>query len=693
MNLISFVPKACFRLLGRIQTILSVRKKDQRTELEVVDEDGIVHVQSQDYLLDQYSKGNLRAADFIKDEVERRRKTRNPLLKLLSDLGDNDRKEGERNASLLNAINDEGGFYRGNTSFWSRRYPELCNELGFKSAPSKTTIQRWLRRTHGGDGIPLQIILAPKNDLKGGRGKVRISGAVEPIVETCVQDIYLSSENTPLTECYDELVRRIHQENEFHHVRNKLKCPSYGQLRRYVKGIDAYDIHAARFGRENAERKFRISRKDTRRIRRALERVEVDHTPLDIFVVNDNGEVLGRAYLTLVVDKRTKVILGFNLGFEGPSTIAVLRALKHAASPKTYLREKFPEVEHDWPMFGLIELLAMDNGSEFHSVSFKATVLDMGIAREFAYMPRAKPYYKGLVEQTQKYLNRGVASGQPGATMSHHWQRNKERPPEEYAVHTLESINKMMHIWICDVYHQTVQKALGTSPHKAWLELTAQMPVRLPASKEHLDLACTIPTTRKLQAYGVEVCYLRTFNNEELGRLIRRHMHGGTITVEVRYKPYKLDKVWVKDPDTNSWFVVENYDPETRAITEWQQEQIQKLIRDTKNEHGEVISRAEARAKLRAIGTELLSATTMAKRRRALKILGLLPEVNLVDEPAAVPTSELRKNGKNKAPKASSKVIKVQRDPEPDSPAFVSIPKTPKPITSGILAVEALPVL
>lgn len=695
MSLLSFVPNACFQLLGRLQKIVSVRKSDERTELEVIDEDGVVRVHSQDYLLDQYSKRNLRAADFIKENVERLRMTRNPALKLVSDLAEKDREEGERNASLLNAVNDEGGFRRGNTSFWSHRYPELCKELGFKSAPNRATIQRWLKRAHGGEGIPLQITLAPKNDLKGGRGKVRISEAVERIVETCVQDIYFSSENTPLTECHDELVKRIQHENEFRDKRNRLKGPSYGQLRRYVQGIDAYEIHAARFGRESAEKKFRVSRKDTRRFRRVLERVEVDHTPLDIFVVDHNGEVLGRAYLTLVVDKRTRAILGFNLGFEGPSTISVLRAIKHAVSPKTYLRERFPEVEHDWPMFGLIDLLAMDNGSEFHSVPFKATVLDMGIAREFAYMPRAKPYYKGLVEQLQGYLNRGIASGQPGATMSHHWQRNKERPPEEYAVHTLESVNKMMHIWICDVYHQTVQKALGTSPHKAWVELTAQMPVRLPASKEHLDLACTIPTTRKLQAYGVEVCYLRDFNNDELARLRRRYMHKGAISVEVRYKPYKLDKVWVKDPDTGSWFTVENRDLETCDTTEWQQEQIQRLIRDAKNEQGAVISRAEARAKLRAIGTDLLTATTMAKRRKALKILGLLPAVDLIDEPAAVPKPRDKKEGKTCAPKTTTRAVKPQSSavsPRP-SPVPVPIPKAAMPVTGGYFAVEALPVM
>jgi len=693
MSPISFVPKASFRLFNRVLKILGVRKDAGRTELEVMDRDGVVHIYSQEYLFDQYSKRNLRAADFVKEDAEQLHLPTPPAHMLLSDLGENDRAQGEKKAALLHAVNEEGGFHRGNSSFWERRYSNLCQELGFMRPPDRSTIQRWVQKAQSLVGVPLQLILSPKNGRKGGRGKIRMSEDVEKIVETCVQDVYLSSENTPLTECYDELVRRIARENEFRHTHNKLKVISYGQLRRYVHGIDAYEIHASKFGSASAEKKFRISRKNARRVRRALERAEVDHTPLDIFVVDKNGETLGRAYLTVVVDKRTRVILGFNLGFEGPSTISVLRALKHAVSPKTYLREKFPEVENDWPMFGLIELLAMDNGPEFHSPAFKVTVMDMAIAREFAYMPRGKPFFKGQVENIQGYTNRSIASGQPGATKSHHWQRNKERPPEDYAVHTQDSLNRMLHIWICDIYHQNIHSALGTSPYKAWMEVTSQMPVRLPASKEQLDLACTLPITRRLQAYGVEVCYLRTFNSDELGRLMRRYMHARSITVEVRYKPYKLDKVWVKDPDTNTWFVVENYDSETRNTTAWQQEQAQKFIREQKNEQGLVISRAQAQAKLRAIGVELLNAKTMAQRRKALKILGLHTTTDLTNEPAEqtekVERPKTRKTAVAKAvPKLSHS--KTVRSPLGSPPASSSGPKS---APGNYLAVKALPVM
>lgn len=694
MSPISFVPTACFKLFDRILRIRDVIRNNGQTNLEVVDEDGVIHVHSQEYLLDQYSKRNLRAAEFVKEDAEHLSLGGSPRLKLLSDLKEGDREAGVKNAALFQAIIDEGGFLRGNKSFWARRYRDLCKEYGFAGTPDRSTIQRWAQKVRNCIDAPLQYLLAPKNDLKGGRGKIRMSEEVAKIVETCVQDVYLSSENTPLTECYQELVKRITQENEYRHKNNKLKLVSYGQLRRYVLGIDAYEVHASRFGRTSAEKRFKISRKNRRRLSRALERVEVDHTPLDIFVVDDTGQTLGRAYLTVLVDKKTKVILGFNLGFDGPSVMSVLRALKHAVSPKSYLKEKYPEVVSDWPMFGLIELLAMDNGPEFHSPMFKTTIMDMDIVREMVYMPMGKPFFKGLVENKQGILNRSISSGQPGATMSHFWQRNKDRPPEEYAVHTLESLYRLLHIWICDVYHLTVNRDLKTTPYKSWQQTTELMPVRLAPNKERLDLACTLPITRKLQAYGVEVCYLRTFNNEELERMRRRYMHSGAITVEVRYKPYKLDKIWVKDPDKQTWFVVENYDSETRNTTAWQQEQVQRLMREEENETGAVISRANAQAKLRAIGMELLAAKTMAQRRKALKMLGLLTAADLANTLAEGPEEKEAQPKTQKAVKSNAEARAKASDVEPVlKDADAGLPPTVTSIHGGYIATETLRVL
>lgn len=65
--------------------------------------------------------------------------------------------------------------------------------------------------------------------------------------------------------------------------------------------------------------------------KRALERVEADHTRLDLFVIDErHGIPLGRPWLTLFYDNHTKSIIGFYLGFEPPSYLLVSLALEKA---------------------------------------------------------------------------------------------------------------------------------------------------------------------------------------------------------------------------------------------------------------------------------------------------------------------------------------------------------------------------
>jgi putative transposase len=46
---------------------------------------------------------------------------------------------------------------------------------------------------------------------------------------------------------------------------------------------------------------------------------QCDHTKVDVLVVDQSGEVLGRPWLTIVVDTYSRCIMGLHLGFDAPS--------------------------------------------------------------------------------------------------------------------------------------------------------------------------------------------------------------------------------------------------------------------------------------------------------------------------------------------------------------------------------------
>ena len=128
---------------------------------------------------------------------------------------------------------------------------------------------------------------------------------------------------------------------------------------------------AARYGKRRADMEFRVSATGPVTTR-ALERVSMDHTPSDIIVVDDNSMLpLGRPTITSALDEHTRCPMGFYAGFEPPSCFAVMRCLKHAILPKTYVSRECPSVKNRWDCYGVPELVVVDNpaGVSFHVIS------------------------------------------------------------------------------------------------------------------------------------------------------------------------------------------------------------------------------------------------------------------------------------------------------------------------------------
>ncbi|HET9789281.1 MAG TPA: helix-turn-helix domain-containing protein, partial [Pyrinomonadaceae bacterium] len=87
---------------------------------------------------------------------------------------------------------------------------------------------------------------------------------------------------------------------------------------------------------------------------------QVDHTRADVLVVDQGGEVLGRPWLTIVVDTYSRCIMGVHIGFDAPSAAVVCLALRHAILPKQYSGGY--ELKQSWGTYGLPQYLYTDGG-------------------------------------------------------------------------------------------------------------------------------------------------------------------------------------------------------------------------------------------------------------------------------------------------------------------------------------------
>ncbi len=92
---------------------------------------------------------------------------------------------------------------------------------------------------------------------------------------------------------------------------------------------------------------------------------QCDHTEADILLVDSEGKLLARPWLTTVIDSYSRCIVGINLGYNAPSSQLIALALRHAILPKQYGEEY--GLHKEWGTYGLPKHFYTDGGSDFKS--------------------------------------------------------------------------------------------------------------------------------------------------------------------------------------------------------------------------------------------------------------------------------------------------------------------------------------
>ena len=186
--------------------------------------------------------------------------------------------------------------------------------IGDVRPPSPATLRRWIRiYLRSGQDVRA---LAPSFKARGN-GKEKIAGKrlgeytdedyerakiVATIVARAIRTKYLTRQRLPISDAHEEAERAVKKENQFRGEGDKLPVPVYSSVYRAVKRLDPYEVCRAREGKRVADEKFRTNKQGPRPTR-VLERVECDHTRLDVMVVDPQTRLpLGRPWLTTIID-------------------------------------------------------------------------------------------------------------------------------------------------------------------------------------------------------------------------------------------------------------------------------------------------------------------------------------------------------------------------------------------------------
>lgn len=307
-------------------------------------------------------------------------------------------------------------------------------------------------------------------------------------------------------------------------------------------------------------------------VQHPLEVVQIDHTPMDVIVVDEAMRLpIGRPWLTLAVDVATRVVVGFYVSMEAPSSTSVAMCLSQAVLPKdAWLAHR--GLECSWPVWGLPAAVHADNGADFTAAALRRGCDEHGI--RLILRPVAKPHYGGHIERLIGTLM-GRVHLLPGTTGSNTHDKG-DYPSEAKALLTMAELERWLTLEICEQYHRRVHKGLTRSPLSAWEAATGSPVARgrvLPEQSDQFVVGFLPSMQRKLRRDGLHLFNLRYWDNV-LPSIVQLGM-----TVLVRYDPRNLSKVYIQGPDQR-YCPIPYADLSLPPITLWEQRAALSALRD-----------------------------------------------------------------------------------------------------------------
>ncbi|KVF69475.1 hypothetical protein WS75_26040 [Burkholderia sp. FL-7-2-10-S1-D7] len=553
------------------------------------------------------------------------------------------------------------------TNAWIREQTaKIAAEIGDTVVPSVSSIKRWWRQYR------YTQCVTKLTDRRTNSGRRR-DGVIQVLFEEAVNEIYLDPQKRSGQDVYGSLVEKINQYNKNRPDQSPLTCPVESTVYRWLRNLDQNVADEARLGKDLAARKARWV-KGMATADFPLHRVEIDHTPLDVLVIDLATNLpLGRPWITVAIDRYSRVILGFYISFRTPSAQSVLQCLKRAILPKAGWG-KIVDLHREHPGYGIPHLVAVDNGMELHAEAVQMVCGEMGIS--MLYCPAGQPEFKGAVERVIGTIQRSVMHKLPGTVFSCVDERG-DYPAEQLAAIDLKTLTQILIKWIVDEYHHTPHRALGMTPAEKWQQGIANVRIELPAHPQLLDVLTGLPESRTVWHYGVELDGLY-YNNEHL-QVLRSRARNYRTHVQLKRYEDDVSYIHVFDDEAGSYFkvpVTQRFANYADGMTLHQHLLIRQRTRFAHGNKWNDEHLLRVKAEIQSMIREALRAKKLRDRKRAASLDITDSEQVFSDE-----SSDRRRSRNSSRPR-----IRESQQPMPDSFDIGQIPdlnSSPNPKYQG----------
>lgn len=442
---------------------------------------------------------------------------------------------------------------------------------------------RRLYQTHHGDRALLAAALHRRS-----YGKTRIEPNAQHFIDTLIRRFYRSNPPLRAQTVYDmaqQLWQHNHhwwfnfqqsgadgRENLIEHLLDgrqaidtlladptqapqlvQIQLPSRSWFYGYVSWFsaqpgDGAQAYIARRGRADWEANFLLFDRFAQTATFPLQYVFADHYQLDVLHVDDAlRAVLGRLWLTVLIDAYSRAVLGLFLAYESPNIESIQGALRHAIWPKTDLAAF--GVDLPWLCYGIPQRLFLDNAwaHQSHSLETLAQALAAGgryTPLELVLRPPYQARYGGLVERLFGNLAGQLRERLPGTILlpgERHWHNASQGACLLY-----RDMVRVIHQTLVDYLHTPHRELGGLTPHEKWLAGLRLMTPVPPPLTPHLERCFwrLHPETRQATHNGLALFGLH-YASPQLTDLRQPDRQGRQRQFRLRYDPADISRVAV----------------------------------------------------------------------------------------------------------------------------------------------------
>ncbi len=464
-------------------------------------------------------------------------------VKGLVDLGSlkaKDRAEIERRLSYIGAL-QKAHVTRGQRTRIEPIIKKVALRINDLKPPSTSTVMGWSRSYQCSQLNPLALRSANACRVR----QKRKNSLMNELVNSKIRTVYLTRSRHSMQHTLDQIQAEAKRLVAQKKLESSEATFSLASLSRRIKEIDLFRRIAAREGHARARMVCRTVMGGAGAAF-PLQRVEVDHTPLNWIVVCDRtGLPLGRPLLTVVIDSYSNYVLGIYLSFYGPGVSSVSGVLRNTLMPKEGFVAGI-NLKHRWLASGVPDEIFVDNGLEFHAAIFKLMAWEL--ASDLTYCRVRTPWLKPHVERffaTLDYLSldRGRIHKRVANVMN--------LDPRKDAAIKFSDLVKGLVMFVVDVHPFEINERKLARPYDLMIEgMEFCPPASFPLDIDGLRLTTALSKELTVGPGGIELRGL-PYGREELLPLHKRY--GPRIKTLVKWDPDNLKSLWIQDPVEKNW--------------------------------------------------------------------------------------------------------------------------------------------